>query len=145
MMGNVMKRNDNYGLFPAFFNRYWDHDFFHNFIESDLPAVNVKENKKEFKLEISAPGFEKNDIKLNVENNVLTISAKKEMKNEEKGDDEKVLRQEFTSSSFFRSFTLPENIDTEHITAKEANGVLKISLPKMDKALEDKKKSIEIQ
>lgn len=140
-----MKRNDRNGLFPAIFNRYWDDDFFNNFMGADLPAVNVKENKKEFKLEISAPGFEKNDIALNVENNVLTISAKKEMKNEEKGEDEKVLRQEFTSSSFYRSFTLPENIDTEHISAKEKNGVLKISLPKLEKALEDKKKKIEIK
>jgi HSP20 family protein len=144
-MGNLMKRNDRNGLFPAIFNRYWDDDFFNNFMGADLPAVNVKENKKEFKLEISAPGFEKNDIALNVENNVLTISAKKEMKNEEKGEDEKVLRQEFTSSSFYRSFTLPENIDTEHISAKEKNGVLKISLPKLEKALEDKKKKIEIK
>lgn len=144
-MSNLMKRNDRNGLFPAIFNRYWDDDFFNNFMGADLPAVNVKENKKEFKLEISAPGFEKDDIALNVENNVLTISAKKEMKNEEKGEDEKVLRQEFTSSSFYRSFTLPENIDTEHISAKEKNGVLKISLPKMEKAPEDKKKKIEIK
>lgn len=144
-MSNLMKRNDRNGMYPVFFNRYWDDDFFNNFVGSDLPAVNVKENKKEFKLEISAPGFEKDDIALNVENNVLTISAKKEVRNEEKGEDEKVLRQEFTSSSFYRSFTLPENIDTENISAKEKNGVLKISLPKMDKAPEDKKKKIEIK
>lgn len=144
-MNGLMKRNERNGLFPSFFNRYWDNDFFNNFMESDVPAVNVKENKKEFKLEISVPGYEKGDISLNVENNVLTISAKKETKNEEKGEDEKVLRQEFTSSSFYRSFTLPENIDTENILAKEKNGVLKISLPKMEKAPEDRRKKIEIK
>jgi len=144
-MNGLVKRNERNGLFPSFFNRYWDSDFFNNFMESDVPAVNVKENKKEFKLEISAPGYEKGDISLNVENNVLTISAKKEIKNEEKGEDEKVLRQEFTSSSFYRSFTLPENIDTDNILAKEKNGVLKITLPKMDKALEDKRKKIEVK
>lgn len=144
-MNGLVRRHDKGGSFPSFFNRYWDNDFFNNFMESDIPAVNVKENKKEFKLEISAPGYEKGDISLNVENNILTISAKKESKNEEKGEDEKVLRQEFTSSSFYRSFTLPENIDTENISAKEKNGVLKISLPKMDKAPEDKRKKIEIK
>lgn len=139
-----MRRRER-GMLPSFFNRNWDNDFFNNFMESDVPAVNVKENDKEFKLEISAPGYDKEDINISIDKNILTISAKKEMNNEEKGEDDKILRQEFTSSSFYRSFTLPDNIDTEHIDANEKSGVLKIILPKMEKAPEEKKRKIEIK
>ncbi len=143
-MSNLMRRRER-GMLPSFFNRNWDNDFFNNFMESDVPAVNVKENDKEFKLEISAPGYDKEDINISIDKNILTISAKKEMNNEEKGEDDKILRQEFTSSSFYRSFTLPDNIDTEHIDANEKSGVLKIILPKMEKAPEEKKRKIEIK
>lgn len=144
-MSNLLKRHDREFGLPSFFGRNWDTDFFNNFMETDLPAVNIKENKKEFKLEISAPGYEKGDINIDVNKNILTISAKRETKNEEKGEEDKVLRQEFTTSSFYRSFTLPENIDTDKIEAKEKQGVLKIILPKREKAPEDTKKKIEIK
>ncbi|MCD8044277.1 MAG: Hsp20 family protein [Tannerellaceae bacterium] len=144
-MSGLMRRHDrdrDRGLFPGLFGRFPGVDFFN--MENDLPAVNVKENDKEFNLEVSVPGYDKGDINVDIDKNVLTISAKKETNNEEK-DGEKVLRQEFSSSTFFRSFTIPENIDTEKIEAKQENGVLNISLPKLDKALEDKKKKIEIK
>lgn len=131
--------------FPSFFNRYWDDNLLGDFSEEDLPAVNVKENKKEFKVEVSVPGYEKEDIQIDVNKNVLTISAKKELKKEEKDEEDKVLRQDFSVSSFYRSFTLPENVDTEKIQAKEKNGILKLTLPKMEKALEDRKKRIDIK
>jgi len=141
-----MRRNDkDNGTFPSFFNRYWNNDFFGNFTEADLPAVNVKENDKEFKLEISAAGYDKGEIQVKVDNDILTISGKKEMRNEGGEDKDKVLRQEFRSSSFYRSFSLPENIDTDKIEAVQKNGVLDIILPKMEKAPEDKKKTIEIK
>ncbi|MCD7978470.1 MAG: Hsp20/alpha crystallin family protein [Tannerellaceae bacterium] len=117
-MANLMRRNDkDNGTFPSFFNRYWNNDFFGNFTEADLPAVNVKENDKEFKLEISAAGYDKGEIQVKVDNDILTISGKKEMRNEGGEDKDKVLRQEFRSSSFYRSFSLPENIDTDKIEA----------------------------
>ena len=143
-MNHPMKRHDR-NMFPVFFNRFWDNDFFSNSWEADMPAVNVKENKKSFKVDISVPGFEKDDIHVEVNKNILTISGKREVNKEEKGEDDKVLRQEFSSSSFSRSFTLPEDIDTEAIDAKQKDGVLKITLPKKEKALESAKKKIEIK
>ncbi|MDU1904453.1 MAG: Hsp20/alpha crystallin family protein [Dysgonomonas sp.] len=146
-MNNQVKKFDRRGgVLPSFFNRYWNDDFFDNFFDGDrLPATNVKENEKEFKLELSVPGFDKEDFNIEIDKNVLKISARKEVKNEEKDENDKILRQEFGYSSFSRSFMIPENVDTEHIAAKQKDGILEISLPKMDKALEDKVKKIEIK
>jgi len=146
-MNNHIKKFDRKGsALPSFWNRYWNDDFFDNFIDGDrLPATNVKENKNEFKIELSVPGFDKEDFKVEIDRNVLKISARKEMKNEEKDNDDKVLRQEFGYSSFSRSFTIPENVDTESIGAKQKDGILEITLPKQEKAPEDKIKKIEIK
>ncbi|HCO67857.1 MAG TPA: hypothetical protein DIT04_08925 [Dysgonomonas sp.] len=146
-MSNQLRRLDRSGgLFPSLLNRWWNDDFFDNFFEGDrLPATNIKENKKEFKLELSVPGFDKDDFKIEIDKNVLKISAHKEVRNEEKDEDDKVLRQEFRQSSFVRSFTIPENIDRENIEAKQKDGILEVVLPKMDKAIEDKIKKIEIK
>jgi len=144
-MSNYLKRFDSRGNFrPSLFNV--NNDFFTNFFSgTDLPAVNISENEKEFKVELSVPGFEKNDIKLEIEKNVLNITASKEVNKEEKDESEKVIRREFSSSSFSRSFVIPENVDTENISAEQKDGILKISLPKKEKALEDKVKKIEIK
>lgn len=143
-MNFPMKRRDR-EVFPAFFNRFWDNDFFSNCWEADMPAVNVKENRKSFKVDISVPGFDKEDIHIDVNQNILTISGKKEMNKEEKDEDDRILREEFSSSSFSRSFTLPEDIDTEAIEANQKDGVLRITLPRKEKALESAKKEIEIK
>lgn len=135
------KRRSHY---PSVFNRFSD-DFFNNMFNDELPATNVTETKKAYNLELSVPGFGKEDVKIEVDRNILKISATKENNKEEKDQDEKVWRREFSSSSFSRSFVLPENIDTEKISAKEKAGILKISLPKMDKAPEDLVKKIEIK
>jgi len=146
-MNNQLKRFDRSGgLFPSLVNRLWNEDFFDNFFDGDrLPATNIKENKKEFKLELSVPGFDKEDFKIEIEKNVLKISAQKEYKNEEKDGDDRVLRREFSHSSFSRSFTIPDNIDTENIEAQQKDGILEIKLPKFEKAPEDKVKKIEIK
>lgn len=143
-MRNQIRRYDRGNFFPAFFNHYFNDDLFSNF-EGNLPAVNLSENEKAFNIELSVPGFDKNDIKIEIEKDVLKISAQSEVKNEEKDENEKVLRQEFKTSSFVRKFTIPENIDTENISATQKDGVLQITLPKQDKAIEDKIKKIEIR
>lgn len=132
-------------LYPALFHRLFDDDYFSRFTETTLPAVNVKETKSAFKLEISAPGFEKEDLDIRIDKNVLTISAKKESTVEEKDDDEKVLRQEFSSSVFSRSFALPDHLDTDNIEAKANHGVITIKLPKKKDAKEDEIKKIEVK
>lgn len=138
-----MMRRDR-DRFPSYWGRYWDTDVFNNSFDSDLPAVNVKENNKEYLVEIAAIGFDKEDFNLEINKNLLSISGKKEMKNEEKDDGNRVLRQEFRTSSFARSFTLPENVDTENIKANQKNGVLTITIPKMEKTPENSKRKIDI-
>lgn len=148
-MNNQLKKSDRLGgFFPTFLNRYWNDDFFNNFFDNNsnrLPATNIKENKNEFKIELSVPGFNKEDLKIEIDKNILKVSVHKEMKNESKDDEDKVLRQEFGYYSFSRSFVLPDNIDTEHIEAEEKSGILSISIPKLNNVQEDKVRKIEIK
>ena len=105
-----------------------------------MPAVNIKETSKEFSLEFAAPGFNKNDFKVNIENNVLTINANKE---EEKNEENKrFTRREFSFNSFSRSFTLPENVNTDKIDAKYNDGILRLSVPKKEETKVLPKKEI---
>jgi len=138
-MRNVPSRRDT---FPAIFNSLWKNGFFN---DGDNPAVNVKESDKNFKLELSAPGFDKEDFNIDIDRNIISISAKKEESSEAKDMNDRLIRQEFTAASFSRSFTLPDNIDTEKISATQKNGVLEITLPKKEDAPEDKVKKIEIK
>ena len=115
-----------------------------NWLEKELgqslPAVNIKETSKEFSLEFAAPGFNKNDFKVNIENNVLTINANKE---EEKNEENKrFTRREFSFNSFSRSFTLPENVNTDKIDAKYNDGILRLSVPKKEETKVLPKKEI---
>jgi len=90
--------------------------------------VNIKESKDAYELEVVAPGLDKNDFSVNIEKNMLTISAEK--KTEVKEEDQKQIRNEYHFRSFKRSFTLDENVDAEKIDAKYTNGVLTLNLPK---------------
>jgi HSP20 family protein len=90
--------------------------------------VNIKETEKNYNIEIVAPGFEKADFKVNVDEQILTISAEK--KDEVKEENEKQIRREYSYRSFKRSFTLDEKTDVNGIDAKYVNGVLTLNLPK---------------
>jgi HSP20 family protein len=90
--------------------------------------VNIKETETGYQLEVVAPGFEKENFKVNLENKILTIEGEK--KTEEENKSEKIVRREFRSQSFKRSFTIDDKIDTENISAKYVNGVLTLNLPK---------------
>lgn len=94
------------------------------------PSVNVLENADNFKLEVAAPGLAKDDFKINVEDDVLTVSSEKTVENKEEG--EKFVRREFAYSTFKRTFTLPENAHIEGIKATHENGVLTINIPKQE-------------
>ncbi len=102
-----------------------------------LPAVNVVDNEKNYEVELAAPGFKKEDFSVSIENGVLYVKAKTEEKKEEK--DKKYTRREFSSKSFMRTFTLPENVSHEDVTAHYEDGVLKLVLSKNEKALSEKK------
>lgn len=113
-------------LFDEFFNNLpstWSKDL-------NVPPVNVSENKGSYILELAAPGVSKEDLKINIEEGLLTISY--EHKTEKETKEQKTLRQEFSLNSFKRTFTIDETINDDKIEAKYENGVLKLSLPKKE-------------
>ncbi|MDO3643639.1 MAG: Hsp20/alpha crystallin family protein [Mucilaginibacter sp.] len=119
---------------------FWNTDRFFEkaFGDGDfLPAVNIRDAKNSYKVDVAAPGFKKDDFKIATENGVLTISA--ETHKDEKEETENYTRREFSSSSFTRTFTLPENVDEDHISANYNNGLLEIELKKTGKTVAAKK------
>ena len=107
-------------------------DFLRNFnwdMNNDLPAINVKEEKDAFIIDVAAPGMKREDFKVEVDRGVLIISATTEEKKEEKTETFK--RQEFSYRNFKRSFWLPENIMADQVAAHYENGILQLKLPKM--------------
>ena len=103
---------------------------FNNVERKGFVPVNVKETEKSYQLEVVAPGFEKTDFKINLDQNLLTISAEK--KDEVKDENQKQIRREYSYRSFKRSFTLDEKIDATNIEASYINGVLTLNLPKKE-------------
>ena len=97
---------------------------------NDFVPVNIKETGDAYILDVVAPGMEKSDFKVNVEKNMLTISAEK--KSEVKNETEKMIKKEFSFRAFSRSFKLDDSIDTANINAKYEQGVLNIALPKKE-------------
>jgi HSP20 family protein len=98
-----------------------------------LPAVNVRETNDAFNIEVAAPGMKRDDFHVELDNHVLTISSEQE--NNQKHEDGKYSRREFSYQAFQRSFALPENkIDGEKISAKYADGILYLSVPKKEEA-----------
>jgi len=143
MLPALRKQNTFPGLIDEFFKGDVFPGFFLDFDRRmTTPAVNIVEGKDDFRIEVAAPGLDKNDFKINVENNVLTISAEMEDKQEEKN--EHFMRREFNYSSFSRSFTLPESMDTEKISAKHKDGILHVVIPKKEEAKEKPARSIKI-
>ena len=105
------------------------------------PAVNVIDNANNYEIEVAAPGIKKEDFKVHIEKGLLTISGQTDNEKEEKNKN--YTRKEFSSKSFTRSFTLPENINEEAVNAKYDNGVLKLTLTKKIK-VDPKKKEISV-
>lgn len=103
---------------------------FNNTVRKDSIPVNVKETEKSFQLEVIAPGFDKTDFKVNIEQDILTVSAEKT--NEANEESDKQIRKEYNFRSFKRSFTLDERIDATSIEASYVNGVLRLILPKKE-------------
>lgn len=103
---------------------------FNNVDRKGFVPVNVKETDKSYQLDVVAPGFDKADFKVNLDQNLLSISAEK--KNDEIKENEKQIRREYSYRSFKRSFTLDEKIDATNIEASYINGVLTLNLPKKE-------------
>ena len=125
MLPTVSRRS-----FNPFLSNLFDDDLFLGTISkaNTMPAVNIKEGEKSFTLELAVPGMNKNDLKINVENDVLTVSS--ESKNEVNEEKEGYKRKEFSYTSFCRSFYLPENVKIEDIKAVYKDGILNVEIPK---------------
>jgi HSP20 family protein len=95
-----------------------------------MPAVNIKENEKSFMLELAVPGIDKKDLKIDINEDVLTISS--ESKNEDEEEKDGYMRKEYSYSSFVRSFYIPENVNRDKIGANYKDGILSVELPKME-------------
>ena len=146
----LVKINPALNRFPkgnAFMDGFWNEDYFKPFFndaifEKNSPAVNVIENGNNFVLELAAPGLGKEDFKVNLEKDLLTVSATRETESET--TEVNYRRREFSFSNFERAFKLPKTVDTEKIDAKYENGILFLTLPKMEIAIEKPAREIEI-
>ena len=119
-------------VFDDFF-KPWNEWFDNSWVRSmKVPAVNITEEKNQYLVSLAAPGLKKEDFKIDIDGNMLTITSEKEESSEEKK--KKFTRKEYSYSSFSRSFTLPDEIKKEQIEAKYDDGVLKITLPRKAEA-----------
>ena len=117
---------------PFYKSNLFDDDFFPlvSNRSNSMPAVNIREDEKNYMLDLAVPGIDKNDLKIDINEDVLTVSS--ETKNESEESNDGFKRKEFSYSSFCRSFYIPENVNRDKIEAKHKDGVLTIGLPKQE-------------
>ena len=141
----TVKRNNPWG--PLFFDDFFPENKLEslNYESFSIPKVNIKENNSNFVVELAVPGLTKESFAIEIEKDVLKVSANVTPKSESTDTEVKTqfTRKEFNYSSFNRSFTLPETVDVEDIKADYTDGVLSISLPKIE-VKEDIKRMVEI-
>jgi HSP20 family protein len=111
-------------------------------VSSFIPVVNTREGEYAYHVELDLPGIKKEDIEITTEDNILTISGERKLKEEVKEED--YYKVESVYGKFSRSFTLPEKIDVENIHAESSDGVLEVIIPKL-KEEDTKPKKIEIK
>lgn len=142
---NVLKRNN--GQQPFTFSNVIDDIFQNNLrhffdetpwdIEGSSKTgvpVNIRETEENYELDVVAPGCKKEDFKIDIEGNVLTVSYNNIRENEDKDSGQKWMRNEFVQRSFKRSFTLDESVDVNNISASYIDGILHLSMAKNEKA-----------
>lgn len=147
---SIIKRNDVFSDMP-FFNDFFTRDLWNWGLKNNsntntsIPAVNIRETAENFEVEVAAPGMKKEDFKVELAGNLLTIRSERQNRHEEK-DGERYSRREFSYQSFQRSFELPVNVvDAEHIEAKYENGLLHLVIPKREEARQRPPRMIEIR
>lgn len=124
-------------------NKNFSNEFMSNFNTGiTLPAVNVLDNNEEYIVEMAVPGLKKSDFNISLDNQMLSISAELNTENEE--TNENYTRREFGYSSFKRTFTLPETVETDKIKAIYEDGILKVLLPKREEAKKKPLRQIKI-
>jgi len=130
--------NKSQSLSPLF------NDVFESFFNTDsyvsdrlvtrVPAVNITESENEYHIELAVPGLKKEDFKINLEKNILSISAETKSETEENRQDKKYNRREYSYNSFVRTFTLPDSADHAKISAEYTDGILRVSVAKKEEA-----------
>jgi HSP20 family protein len=122
--------------YPSFMDEFFGRDYYPVHYERNgfksLPAVNITESDNGYTIEVAAPGLNKKDFKIDLDKNTLTIASVKEDKQEE--NNERYTRREFRYSNFSRTFTLPETVDSDKISAVHKDGILHVDIPKMEEA-----------
>lgn len=129
-------------VFDDFFNRNLA-DYFGNEFTISTPSVNVVEKDDHYRIEVAAPGLDKQDFEVSVDKGYLNISAKRENQSETK--DEKYTRREFNYASFQRSFQLSDHVNADNIVANYDKGVLSITLPKREEVKTSATRTIDIK
>ena len=144
----LVKRNHSNG-FPSVFDDIFKTDWLGgtsqvNNVGVSIPAVNILENDDNFIVEVAVPGKSKEDFTIELDNDKLTIAASSKEENQPAENSGRYTRKEFSYNSFKRTFSLPESVDSEKISADYKNGVLIISIPKKEEAKVQPKRLIDI-
>jgi HSP20 family protein len=144
-----MRRSDYLPVWANLVNSFFNNDLYdwpsrhYSDTNTTLPAVNIKENTDAFEVEMATPGMAKDDFKIELNNDLLTISSEKKNESEIK-EGETYTRREYSYQSFSRSFNLPKTVDAEKISAKYENGILSITIPKKEEVKPKPVKQISI-
>ncbi len=144
---NYNNHRTNSNWLPDIFDDFFGHDW--NWLTTSqkaTPAYNVTESDKAYTIEVAVPGIRKEDCKIRLNDDVMTISVEKQQQLEEDGKKRRYLRKEFSYSKFEQSFSMPEEVDQKGVRAEVKDGVLTINLPKREvKKEEEKWQNIEVQ
>jgi HSP20 family protein len=129
---NGQKNQNVNPFFNDVFESIFNDSFLSDKLATRVPAVNIAETENEFHIELAVPGLKKEDFKISLDKNVLSISAEKKAENVEEG--KKYSKKEYSYNSFVRSFTLPETVDHAKIEAEYTDGILKLIVAKKEEA-----------
>ncbi len=141
-------------MLPVMFKNSWFPTMFEDFLDNDImpranttaPAVNVKEDEKAYTMEVAAPGIKKEFCRVNIdEDGNLCIAIENKMEHKEEEKKHHYLRREFSYSNYEQTYTLPEDVEKESISAKVEDGVLTVVLPRVTKEVQKPIRAIEIQ
>ncbi len=141
-------------MLPVMFKNSWFPTMFEEFLNNDImpranttaPAVNVKEDEKAYTMEVAAPGIKKEFCRVNInDDGNLNIAIENKMEHKEEEKKHHYIRREFSYTNYEQSYTLPEDVDKENISAKVEHGILTVTLPKLTKEEVKSARAIEIQ
>ena len=138
----VLRTNNNW--LDNAFNDFFDDSAMRR-MNSTAPAVNVKEDETAYTMEVAVPGIKKEFCRVNINNDGdLNIAIENKMEHKEENKKERYLRREFSYTNYQQTYSLPDNVNKENISAKVTDGVLIIQLPKIEKVEQKVQRKIEV-